>query len=173
MDVASAAAGSPEPAAWLGMDIGGTKVALRAETPAGEVRERLVRWSGRGAASDLTRLADRGRPVAPAGPGRSSPPSASRCPPPSGSDDRVVVWPSRPEWVGLDVRRAMAELFPGTPVCWADNGDLAALAEAEAEETIAPTSCTSVSGPASGVASPPAAGRSPAPAAVPSNSAMW
>ncbi|MFJ9151070.1 ROK family protein [Streptomyces sp. NPDC102270] len=126
-----AAAGSREPAAWLGMDIGGTKVALRAETPGGEVRERVARWHGRGVAADMARLATevdllhREVPGGFAAVGIALPATV-------GPDDRVVVWPSRPEWIGLDVRCAMAELFPDTLVGWADDGDLAALAEAEA-----------------------------------------
>ena len=44
----------------------------------------------------------------------------------------VTVWPGRPSWVGLDLATALGELFPGVPVGWADDGDLAALAEADA-----------------------------------------
>ncbi|QJT05499.1 ROK family protein [Streptomyces asoensis] len=131
MNPPSAAAGSRRPAAWLGMDIGGTKVALRAETPGGEVRERVARWHGRGVAADMARLATevgllhREVPGGFAAVGIALPATV-------GPDDRVMVWPSRPEWIGLDVRCAMAELFPDTPLGWADDGDLAALAEAEA-----------------------------------------
>ncbi|MGW1816046.1 ROK family protein [Streptomyces sp. NPDC002125] len=44
---------------------------------------------------------------------------------------RVSVWPGRPHWAGLGLRDALAELFPGAGVRIADDGDLAALAEAE------------------------------------------
>lgn len=43
---------------------------------------------------------------------------------------RVVAWPGRPSWVGLDLGAALRALFPGARVAWADDGDLAALAEA-------------------------------------------
>ncbi|WP_225829855.1 ROK family protein [Streptomyces sp. NK08204] len=124
-------AGPREPATWLGLDLGGTKVALRAETDSGEARERVLRWHGRGVASDLAQLAcevgllRREVPGVFAAVGVALPATV-------GPDDRVAVWPSRPEWTGLDVRRAMGELFPGTPFGWADDGDLGALAEAEA-----------------------------------------
>ncbi|CAM5323409.1 MULTISPECIES: ROK family protein [Streptomyces] len=131
MSLPSSAAGSREPAAWLGMDIGGTKVALRAEIPGGRARERVVRWPGRGAAGDLARLAAEVALLHREVPGGFAAVGVA-LPATVGPDDRVVVWPSRPEWVGLDVRCAMAELFPDTPVGWADDGDLAALAEAEA-----------------------------------------
>ncbi|MGV9557688.1 ROK family protein [Streptomyces sp. NPDC003401] len=131
MSPSSAAARSRAPAAWLGLDIGGTKVALRAEIPGGEVRERVARWHGRGVASDLARLAAEVRLLHREVPGGFAAVGIA-LPATVGPDDRVVVWPSRPEWIGLDVRGAMAELFPDTPVGWADDGDLAALAEAEA-----------------------------------------
>ncbi|OYP13262.1 MULTISPECIES: ROK family protein [unclassified Streptomyces] len=127
----SASAGSRPPAAWLGVEIGGTKVALRAEAPGGRFRERVVRWHGRGVASDMAQLATEVGLLRLAVPGGFAAVGIA-LPATVGPDDRVAVWPSRPEWIGLHVRRAMAELFPGTPVGWAGEGDLAALAEAEA-----------------------------------------
>lgn len=44
---------------------------------------------------------------------------------------RVLAWPSRPEWTGLDLGAALRGLFPEAAVGWADDGDLGALAEAE------------------------------------------
>jgi kanosamine 6-kinase len=46
---------------------------------------------------------------------------------------RVVAWPTRPSWTGADFGAALRSLFPAIPVCFADDGDLAALAEARAE----------------------------------------
>lgn len=45
---------------------------------------------------------------------------------------RVAVWPSRPSWTGLDLGAALRSLFPDAVVRWADDGDLAAVAEAKA-----------------------------------------
>ncbi|QTD95910.1 Kanosamine kinase [Streptomyces cyanogenus] len=45
---------------------------------------------------------------------------------------KVVTWPGRPGWTGLDLAGSLDLLFPGTPVRYADDGDLAALAEAHA-----------------------------------------
>lgn len=43
---------------------------------------------------------------------------------------RVVAWPGRPTWAGLNFREVLSSLLADTPVSWADDGDLAALAEA-------------------------------------------
>jgi kanosamine 6-kinase len=43
----------------------------------------------------------------------------------------VVAWPGRPSWVGLDLAAALRGIFGTVPVAWADDGDLAALAEAD------------------------------------------
>lgn len=45
---------------------------------------------------------------------------------------RVVAWPMRPSWTGVDFGAALRAWFPDVPVCIADDGDLAALAEAKA-----------------------------------------
>ncbi|MET9972136.1 ROK family protein, partial [Streptomyces sp. NPDC006356] len=42
----------------------------------------------------------------------------------------VVTWPGRPGWAGFDLAGSLGMLFPGIPVRYADDGDLAALAEA-------------------------------------------
>ncbi|WP_234320414.1 ROK family protein [Streptomyces sp. SBT349] len=42
----------------------------------------------------------------------------------------VTAWPGRPGWAGLDLRAALSGLFGDTAVNCADDGDLAALAEA-------------------------------------------
>ncbi|GAA2708799.1 ROK family protein [Micromonospora olivasterospora] len=43
---------------------------------------------------------------------------------------RVTVWPGRPSWAGLRLDETLRRLFPGSRTAWADDGDLAALAEA-------------------------------------------
>nr|ATY46585.1 kinase [Micromonospora sp. HK160111] len=47
---------------------------------------------------------------------------------------RVLTWPSRPGWTGVDVGSVMRDLFPRARVTWADDGELAALAEADVAE---------------------------------------
>ncbi len=44
---------------------------------------------------------------------------------------RVVTWPGRPHWAGLGLSEELRGLFPGAAVRVADDGDLAALAEAD------------------------------------------
>jgi len=45
---------------------------------------------------------------------------------------RVSRWPTRPHWAGLDLASFLAGLIDGGTVRWADDGDLAAIAEASA-----------------------------------------
>ncbi|MCM3921970.1 ROK family protein [Frankia sp. AiPs1] len=45
---------------------------------------------------------------------------------------RVTTWPGRPSWTGLALADALRGLVPGATVACADDGDLAALAEAHA-----------------------------------------
>lgn len=45
---------------------------------------------------------------------------------------RVSRWPTRPHWAGLDLGSFLAGLITGATVRWADDGDLAAIAEARA-----------------------------------------
>ncbi|MER7268836.1 ROK family protein [Micromonospora carbonacea] len=139
----------------LGVDIGGTKVALRAEqvaadprgvaagpaevpragegraapTAGGRAYERVLTWPGGGVDADVAALADavgalrtesglRFAAVGVAMPGTTGP------------TGRVVVWPGRPSWAGLPFDETLRRLFPGSRTAWADDGDLAALAEA-------------------------------------------
>ena len=46
----------------------------------------------------------------------------------------VTAWPNRPDWTGLDLRGALREVFGAAEVLCADDGDLAALAEAHAAD---------------------------------------
>lgn len=119
---------------YLGIDIGGTKVALRAESAAGRAVETSFAWGPRhGADRDLTRLADCVRTLTAR---RDEPFRAVGVAVPAtvGPDERITAWPSRPEWTGLPLGRALRGLFPGAAVAWADDGDVAALAEAEAAD---------------------------------------
>ncbi|GIG59286.1 kanosamine kinase [Longispora fulva] len=121
----------PRDGTWLGLDLGGTKVALRAETDTGVVREHVFRWHGRGLESDLAQLAaevELFRQQVPdgfAGVGVALPAAV-------GTDGLVTAWPNRPEWLGLNARRTFHALFGDIPVGWADDGALGALAEARA-----------------------------------------
>lgn len=117
---------------YLGVDVGGTKVAFRVETDAGCVDETSFAWAPRDSAvQDLAQLADHvgelrtrlGTPLLAVGvamPGTVDPAG------------RVTAWPSRPEWAGTDLDASLRALFPGAAIGWADDGDLGALAEARA-----------------------------------------
>ncbi|WP_314220800.1 ROK family protein [Streptomyces zaehneri] len=116
--------------------MGGTKVALRAEHTDGTVREAGFRWPRAPdapvpAAADLDLLARHIRElcaVAPdelAGVGVAMPATLDAA-------GVVTAWPNRPGWSGLDLGGALRELFGTEEVACADDGDLAALAEAHA-----------------------------------------
>ncbi|MEV5900396.1 ROK family protein [Streptomyces sp. NPDC052127] len=116
--------------------MGGTKVALRAEHTDGTVREAGFRWPRAPggpvrAAADLDLLARRIRElcaVAPdelAGVGVAMPATLDTA-------GVVTAWPNRPDWTGFDLGRVLREVFGTAEVACADDGDLAALAEAHA-----------------------------------------
>ncbi|MQY06292.1 ROK family protein [Actinomadura macrotermitis] len=114
----------------LGIDIGGTKVALRVEDAAGRSRESTFRWpvpADPRADRDALRAqvgelrAEWGGPVTAVG---------VAVPATLDAAGRVTAWPGRPGWAGLDLRGLLRGLFPDVPVRCADDGDLAALAEA-------------------------------------------
>ncbi|MGW0579421.1 ROK family protein [Streptomyces sp. NPDC002920] len=117
---------------YLGIDIGGTKVALRVLDDTGEEpAEDTFRWpEARDPAADLELLADRVRALLARGPGVKGVGIAlpAICDP-AGT---VLTWPGRPSWTGLDLTAAWDGMLPGVPVVRADDGDLAALAEARA-----------------------------------------
>nr|AHD24387.1 kanosamine kinase [Streptomyces albogriseolus] len=118
----------------LGVDIGGTKVALRVEAGARCVAETVFAWQPRHSADrDLAQLAAH---VGGLSERLAVPPRAVGVAVPAtvGPDERVTAWPSRPEWTGTDLGAALRALLPGTPVAWADDGDLGALAEARAAD---------------------------------------
>lgn len=124
---------------YLGIDVGGTKVALRlefgGEKGSEESVEEVFRWPGPGdTARDMAALAAgiaglrERRPGPIAGVGVAMPATLDR----SGG---VVAWPNRPYWEGLALRDELRTLLPDLPAAGirtADDGDLAALAEAGA-----------------------------------------
>lgn len=119
--------------AHLGVDVGGTKVAVRLESADGSVvHEDAFTWAaGADVAVDVAMLARGARALATrwdgsiGGIGVAMPATVDAA-------GRVTAWPNRPSWVGLDLTAALAGLVPGAPVAHADDGDLAALAEAAA-----------------------------------------
>ncbi|MFB7380690.1 ROK family protein [Kitasatospora purpeofusca] len=120
----------------LGIDIGGTKVALRAEDgpPGGPVRteEAVLRWPGArvaGAYADWTALAGTVADLRERWEGDFAAVGVA-VPATVGPDGRVLAWPGRPGWRGFDLLPALRRLFPTAALAWADDGDLAALAEA-------------------------------------------
>ncbi|MDX3195974.1 ROK family protein [Streptomyces sp. MN03-5084-2B] len=115
------------------MDVGGTKVALRVEGGSGP-REETFRWPAAGsAADDLALLGARAEALLAT---RPAPAAAVGVAMPALCDASGVVttWPGRPGWAGLDLAAALRSVFGATPVALADDGDLAALAEARAAD---------------------------------------
>ncbi|MEU4932926.1 ROK family protein [Streptomyces yokosukanensis] len=123
-----------ERAHHLGVDIGGTKVALRVEAGTRCVDETVFAWRPRHSVDrDLAQLAEH---IGELRAKLAAPPSAVGVAVPAtvGPDERITAWPCRPEWAGTDLGAALRALFPGTAVAWADDGDLGALAEAQAAD---------------------------------------
>lgn len=120
---------------FLGIDIGGTKVALRAEHEGSEPYQTSFLWprapGGPRWSADLAALAGevaalrRDWPLPIGSVGVAVPATLD-------ASGRVVTWPNRPSWAGRDLGLALRGLFADAPVRWADDGDLAALAEAGA-----------------------------------------
>ncbi|MGW7055364.1 ROK family protein [Streptomyces sp. NPDC054887] len=117
----------------LGIDVGGTKVALRiAPAGTGKRRETVFHWPDTGGVdADMDVLA---AGVAALDDAPADPVIAVGVAVPATLDasGRVRGWPNRPSWQGLDLRRRLTALLPGADVRTADDGDLAALAEADA-----------------------------------------
>lgn len=113
----------------LGVDVGGTKVALRAEAAGRPAYERTFTWpTGGDPAADLAAL-DAAVAVLRAAWGPVGAIGVAM-PAITDPDGRVLTWPGRPSWAGLDLTGALRRLFPDVPTAYADDGDLAALAEA-------------------------------------------
>ncbi|MBI0316294.1 ROK family protein [Streptomyces javensis] len=120
----------------LGIDVGGTKVALRLEHDDLSIRESSFRWAepdgtdaitSGGATRDLELLArhigELCEPGRLTGVGVALPATLD-------ATGTVTAWPGRPGWTGVDLRGALSALFGEAEVRCADDGDLAALAEA-------------------------------------------
>ncbi|MEV7046529.1 ROK family protein [Amycolatopsis sp. NPDC051061] len=121
---------APGDGALLGIDVGGTKVALRVED-GDTVLEESFTWPIDGDPhADLDLLfgavaALRARTSGPLG-------GIGVALPATVAAGVVTAWPSRPGWIGVDLGAGLHELADGAAVLVADDGDLAALAEARA-----------------------------------------
>ncbi|NUS53595.1 MAG: ROK family protein [Streptomycetaceae bacterium] len=112
----------------LGIDLGGTKAALRAEGEDGASEESVLRWRApadpaadwAALTADVRALRSRWGDFAAVG--VAMPALLDR-------EGTVSTWPGRPSWSGFRFVDGLRRVFPGTPVRWADDGDLAALAE--------------------------------------------
>ncbi|WP_282976925.1 ROK family protein [Saccharopolyspora erythraea] len=113
------------------MDIGGTKVAMRAEGEDAEPHETSFRWPVPAEVrADLAALESHVATLRHRWP---EPFDAVGVAVPATLDaaGRVLTWPGRPVWEGADLVSRLRALFPGSAVRCADDGDLAALAEAD------------------------------------------
>ncbi|ETA04475.1 ROK family protein [Frankia sp. B2] len=166
---------APSPTGCLGIDVGGTKVALRieaAQAGTAQARTAQARTAQAGAAQAGTNpmggdeQIGPSRPSGPEGPVRPVETTFQWSPSATATQDiddlaahvaaltarwggrvdavgvampatidaagRVTTWPGRPAWTGLDLGAALRDLLPGSTVVCGDDGDLAALAEADA-----------------------------------------
>jgi kanosamine 6-kinase len=91
------------------------------------VREATFQWPSGGVDEDLAELADRVRALQE---GTAFEAVGVAVPATLDEAGRVVTWPNRPTWVGLDLGEWLRVQFPGIAARCADDGDLAAVAEA-------------------------------------------
>ncbi|TWP46940.1 ROK family protein [Lentzea tibetensis] len=122
--------------AYVGIDVGGTKVALRGEFSGGVTHESSFRWPNtRDVSDDLSALADH---LATARAEWPEPITRVGIAMPATIDDsgHVVTWPSRSHWTALNFGALMDQLFPGVLVRHGDDGELAALAEAASADCL-------------------------------------
>src|SRR6266536_2415115 len=111
----------------LGLDLGASKVAVRLDGPV--ARATRFQWPlDGGSAADLQTLTAQLRDllVSEGGPLDAAGVATPCTLDPSGV---VIAWPSRPSWVGVDLRGALEPLL-GPRLRFGDDGDLAAAAEA-------------------------------------------
>jgi kanosamine 6-kinase len=111
--------------AWLALDIGATKLAVRAQHGA-QAPTRTVAWQQ----DDVATLTSAIAAVRAQSGGRIDRVGVA-CAPTLDDAGRVVAWPSRPSWTGLPLR-SLIEEAAGAPAFFGDDGSLAALAEADA-----------------------------------------
>jgi kanosamine 6-kinase len=113
----------------LGIDLGGTKAALRVSGGRAAVPDACFRWPEPGSLrADLAALdacldeflARCGQPIV----------SVAAAVPATVTGGRVVSWPNRPSWIGFGLREFLLGRFPSAVVRMADDGQAAALAEA-------------------------------------------
>jgi kanosamine 6-kinase len=119
---------------YVGIDVGGTTVGVCVEDGATIVEE-VFSWPLSSTAEhDLNLLGGWVEPhLVAAGRAAGRAPAAIGIAMPATCDSAgvVVAWPGRPSWVGLDLVATLRGIFGTVPVAWADDGDLAALAEAD------------------------------------------
>ncbi|WP_253848798.1 ROK family protein [Actinosynnema pretiosum] len=119
----------------VGVDLGGTKAAVRVVGGDGGSHDSVVLWeTGASAREDLALLARTiERACGEVGDAEGGVVSVGVAVPATlDRSGTVVAWPGRPAWVGVDVLGALGAMFPGASVRHGDDGDLAALAEADA-----------------------------------------
>jgi kanosamine 6-kinase len=120
---------------YLGIDIGGTKVALRQESADSTVRSASsFRWRPGSVRDDVRALADAVSRLTGRGQAAGQLPvrAAGLALPATVAGGTVTAWPSRPSWSGLDIAALLDAVLPGVPAVHEDDGNLAALAEAAA-----------------------------------------
>ncbi|MFD5270840.1 ROK family protein [Streptomyces sp. NPDC058335] len=112
----------------LAVDIGGTKLALRAVAAGAAVHERTVPWPAGGDAGSQSDLLETSVAEAIGALGGAPARIGVAAAPNVGADGRVVSWPSRPDWVGRSLRAPF--VGSGAEVLFGDDATLAGLAEA-------------------------------------------
>lgn len=112
----------------LAVDIGGTKLALRAVAAGVTVHERTVLWPVGDDAGGESDLLEASVAEAVGALGEAPVRIGVAAAPNVGADGRVVSWPSRPHWVGRSLRAPF--VGSGADVLFGDDATLAGLAEA-------------------------------------------
>ncbi|MEV6612963.1 ROK family protein [Streptomyces sp. NPDC051051] len=112
----------------LAVDIGGTKLALRAVASGAAVYEDAVLWPVGGAVEDDAELLEASVAKAVGAWGEAPVRIGVATAPNVGADGCVVSWPNRPDWVGRSLRAPFAGT--GAEVLFGDDATLAGLAEA-------------------------------------------